>query len=167
MIALAILNTFKLVTLTPIYLMGFSVAALLFSLNDLVEFKSVENSDPFAYRKTKLIILFIAIIAFMIIPFLSVEWSKQTIENINTFTILCSIGVVFFVIGLKQEKVANENLEELVRELSNQIALEVLKEEAPKIAREELEKENLKERVNEVINELNRSNELNKIKDSN
>lgn len=154
LVILAFLNIFKIVSLTPVYLMGFSIAALFFTLNDFVEFKSGEKADPFAFRKTKITLLFFAIIAFMIIPFLTVEWSESFIENVNTFTILCSIGVVFFVIGLKQEKIADEKLEKLVDDLANEAIERFIENELPKRAEQAINETDLNQKVQRVVDEI-------------
>ncbi|QTD41961.1 hypothetical protein [Sporosarcina sp. Te-1] len=154
LVILAFLNIFKIVSLTPVYLMGFSIAALFFTINDFVEFKSDEKTDPFAFKKTKITLLFFAIIAFMIIPFLSVEWSEAFIENVNTFTILCSIGVVFFVIGLKQEKIADEKLKKLMDDIAKETIEKFIEDELPKRAQQAVNETDIKERIQRAKEEI-------------
>lgn len=149
--ALAILNVFNLVVLTPVYLMGFSIAALFFTLNDLAEFKSDAKEDPFAYRKIKTTLLILGITAFMVIPFLSIEWPKEIIESINTFTILCSIGVIFFVMGLKQEKVASEKLKKIIKEISTEAVGQYVNEVLPGLTKEALKEEGFEQMVQDAM----------------
>ena len=135
-IILAVIDLFSVSLLPPVVLLGFSVSALLLTIIDLIEFKANEKDDPFKYRKTKLVVLFISISFFIIVPNISVEWDKEIMDNINSLCVLLSIGFLFIIIGYKQEKVADDKLLKIIDEKIEETVDNALEHEIDKMLKD-------------------------------
>ncbi|WP_339322730.1 hypothetical protein [Paenibacillus sp. FSL W8-0194] len=156
LILLAVLNIFNIVVLKPAFLMGFSIAALMFAIKDFLEYKANEANDPFKFGFLKKSLIFIAVIAFMVIPVIPILWPESVIKKVNDFSGLCSIGIVFYIMSLKNEQVASDKLRQIIRDRVK-IAVEDFKEkELPKIIEEEVSEKALKKLAQKVIEERER-----------
>jgi len=155
LILLSFLYLLNFVSLSPVYLMGFSIAALLFSLNDLFEFKADEKNDPFKYKYIKSFLFIFAVISFMIVPFLTIEWPKEIIEKVNSFTFLLSIGIIFYLLGLKQDKVTSQKLESIMRDMVQAGVNDYTNNELPKLIDNLLDENFIRETTLKTVNEIN------------
>ncbi|AMQ05905.1 hypothetical protein [Sporosarcina psychrophila] len=155
-IILACLNIFNVVDLSPIYVMGFSMAAASFSLIEFLEFKAEEENDSFKFTKIKWGLFFLAVLSFMVIPELSFGWSDVVIVKISEFATLLSIGIVFVILGLKQEKVASEKLKQIMDQKIQEILPNIIKDEVQKKTDELLKNGYIKKEAIKAMDEINK-----------
>ncbi|WP_339283355.1 hypothetical protein [Paenibacillus sp. FSL R5-0486] len=156
LIILAFLSTISLVELKPAFLMGFSIAALMFAIKDFLEYKANEANDPLKFEFIKKILMFIAVLAFMIIPVIPVPWSESILKKINEFSGLGSIAIVFYIMSLKNEQVASDKLKQIMHDKVIAAVELFKKEELPQLINEATSKENLKAIAREAVKERER-----------
>lgn len=161
LIIISILNFANLIEMNPVYLMGFSLAALLFSFTDWLDAKSDDDEyNPFKWLRLKKAAFFIAVVAFMIVPYLTINWSKEIIDKVSTFATLVSIGLVFYIISIKQSKVYNEKLQKYITQEAYRIAEEFGENKLPnlvnKVIEENVDEDYIKGIAQEHIQKLER-----------
>ena len=156
-IVLAVLEVFNITTFKPLFLLGFSFSALLLTVVDLIEIKSDEKEDPFKYRKLKLGVLFSAICFFIIVPNLSIAVSDEIISKLNNIAVLLSIGLLFVIIGHKQEKVASDSLINIVDGMIEKAITENVDNVVEQTVDKMFEEKNLTETIKKTINEIEKN----------
>lgn len=153
-IVLAVLEVFDITNFKPLFLLGFSFSALFLTFVDFIEIKADEKNDPFKYKKIKFGVLFLAICFFIIVPNLSIEVSDEILGKLNNIAVLLSIGLLFVIIGYKQEKMVNNNFLKMMNDMIN----EILAKEVGKMAVESVEnllkEKNLTEEVAKTIDKI-------------
>lgn len=155
---LAFLNIFDIVVLNPAFLMGFSIAALMFAVNDFLDYKANEYDDPFKYGRAKKILIFFAVIAFMVVPVIPITWRESVIRKINDFSGLCSIAIVFYIMSLKNEQVASTKLRQIIEE-KVRLAIEAFKkDQLPVIIQSATSTDAVRKTVMNTIKEIEESN---------
>jgi len=155
-IILAVLNIFDFVILTSIYLLGFSMAALFFSLNELLEYKANEKNDPYKYSKIKYAAYLMAVISFMVIPVLSHNWSEEIIVKASEFATLLSIGIVFYILGLKQERVASDRMKQIIDQMINESVQNYTENDLPNAVNRLIDEEFVKKLTTKAIDEISK-----------
>ncbi|MCA0754920.1 hypothetical protein KP806_07645 [Paenibacillus sp. N4] len=152
---LAVLNAFGLLNLPVAYLLGFSFSALFFTIIDVLDQKGKDKRDPFAFRKTKEVIYFLAVTTFMVVPFIKVNWDNTVLTKLNDTTVLLSVGIIFLINSLKYNKMVSEELDRVIQDhIQGMVDSEAHRKMVQEITDEAIREVNVEEVTREAIDKI-------------
>lgn len=126
------LRVFDVIQQDSVYLMGFSIAALLITIAQTLDERELEKNTPDKYRKIIIVLYFFAAFSFTIIPSIIITWDEKVVSKINDVCVYLSLGIIFIINASKNSKkvldfVMNK-IDEILPQMSEEATSKALNE---------------------------------------